>query len=396
MDGEGKVYDDSLRSSIIGKIEHWEERAPQASDVPARIGYFFGMGGGPYVFPPLSFVRRSAYRTFFYFHNVPEGADPAPDDSDACDVFRPMGGMNDDAMVAAIKADDLDLLIVLDAIGLRARDVVLRRRPARRIVYYGNVFGPTATPIVDALLLPESMASCFDGASIAEAIIRFPDWVNLVSTVRGRFFEPLPPQPPGVPVIGAAANGMKLNVEWFLLVGRIMEAVPEATLRLDVPTICWAEFVRIHDDARAAGIDWSRTILNNAEFGDGFRERLEPLSLAIDSFPMSCYFSAIQTLSAGVPILTFPGALPSGRGTTTVLNAAGVPGLVCSDEHELEAKAIALLRHPDVLADLRRMLPVRMRESMFNDFRGVARAWEGVLDQALALPVRDLRRAIGC
>ena len=131
-------------------------------------------------------------------------------------------------------------------------------------------------------------------------------------------------------------------------------------------------------------------IFNAAHYSINFSERMSHLSLALDSFPMSCYYSAMQVLSAGLPLLTFPGAIPSGRGTATIMNAAGLNDLICRDQADMEAKALALIRRPDILTGVRRLLPGRMRDSKLNDLEAVARAWEAALEQVLALPVRNL------
>jgi predicted O-linked N-acetylglucosamine transferase (SPINDLY family) len=387
---ENSIYSKVFEQFHPIVLHPWTESADRTESSVRRIGYFFGMGNDFFSFPALRHRDRARYQTFFYFHNVPPGVPLLPDDAAACDIFRALGGMDDEAMVQTIVADDLDLLIVLDAVGMRARDAVVRRRPARRIAYYGNVFGPLATPAVDALLLPETMADCFAGLRDGETIVRMPDWMNLVGANNGRFLDPFPVDPSHPLTLGTPSNGMKLNQGWFDMAARLMKAVPDLHLRLDLPTISGFEFIRLHDYARRAEIDPQRMTFNSARYSIDFPERMSNLSLALDSFPMSCYFSAMQVLSAGLPLLTVPGAIPSGRGTATILNAANLYALICRDQAEMEAKALALLRQPAILTELRSLLPIRMRESLLNDLPRVARAWESALEQVLALPVRAI------
>jgi len=156
------------------------------------------------------------------------------------------------------------------------------------------------------------------------------------------------------------------------MVARVMAAVPDIPLRLDVPGLTKSEMVRIHAEVKAAGIDPNRVTIDTAVYNSEYRERLAPLALGLDSFPFGCYFSAIQSLSAGLPLLTFPGATPTGRGAAAIMNAAGIGELICADQPEMEARAIALLRDPQELNRLRRVLPERMRASMLNDLPGTA------------------------
>ncbi|MFY7959964.1 MAG: hypothetical protein ACOVVK_07815 [Elsteraceae bacterium] len=387
---ENRIYAHILHSHSPCAPTPWAERPAGRPAALRRIGCFFGMGNGQFNFPALKRRDRTRYETFYYFHNVPPDRAASAEDAAACDVFRALRGMEDEAIAEVIRADDLDLLVVLDAIAIRARDLVVRRRPARRIAYYGNAFGTLATPVVDALILPETMADCFPDGHATEAIVRIPDWVNLVGSSDGRFLEPWPGTPSGPLVIGTPANGMKLNQGWFDMAARLMTAEPDILLRLDLPTISRFELARLNDSTRRAGIDPQRMIFNAAHYSINFSERMSHLSLAIDSFPMSCYYSAMQVLSAGLPLLTFPGAIPSGRGTATIMNAAGLNDLICRDQADMEAKALALIRRPDILTGVRRLLPGRMRDSKLNDLEAVARAWEAALEQVLALPVRNL------
>jgi len=132
-------------------------------------------------------------------------------------------------------------------------------------------------------------------------------------------------------------------------------------------------------------------MMSEAIYNKDFRDRLAPLWLALDSFPFGCYLSAMQALSAGVPLLTFPGRTPGGRGAATILNGAGMKELILPDQSAMESKAIALLREPSELIRLRRVLPDVMRGSLFNDPIETAKVYEAALDQVLSAPVRDLR-----
>lgn len=359
---------------------------------PARVGYFFGMGNAFFQFPVLKFVDRTRFETYFYYHNVREHAPIHQMELDSCDVFRALGGMSDESILDVIRKDDVDLLIVLDCIALKARDRVLLSRPARRIAYYGNVFAPTGNAEVDAIFLPESMAACFEGLDYHEAVLPIPDWLTLVSTQLGRFIEPIEESERDSDdlVIGTAANTRKLTADWFSMVARVMAQVPTARLRIDAPILHTLEILKLHGDARAAGIDPDRLTVKECLYNSKFRERLARIDLALDSFPAGCYFSAIQALSAGVPLLAFPGVTPQGRGAMTVMNGAGVEGLLCATQAEMERRAVELLRNPVELRALRQSLPATMRASRFSDLVASARAWETALDQALALPDRPI------
>jgi protein O-GlcNAc transferase len=348
------------------------------------------MGTSEYVFTPLEFRNRQKYHSILYLHDLVEPAQIAPEHHRAFEEVRPLGALSDDEIVRIMLADDLDLLIVLDCVGHGGKDHVIARRPARRILYYGNVFVPSDLASVDGLIAPATMASCFAKVDGEKAVISIPDWVNLVANLNGRFLEPLPESGDEVPTLGSIATGYKLNSAWFQMAARVLTRVPEARLRLDVPTVHDSGLRRLHGLAHAAGIDSRRISINFATYGEDFASRLSTISLALDSFPVGSYFSAIQALSAGVPLLTFLGKTPLGLGAATVMNAAGLQDLICADPGAMEERAVALLRAPELLRDLRCGLPQAVRASGLGDFPATAGAWEIALDRGLALPVRQI------
>ena len=393
VDMERLVQETSVyTAAVMSAVDRLEPQLPR-TEYPAskaRIGYFFGMGTSEYVFTPLNFRNTSKYHSILYLHDLVEPAQISVEHQSSFEKVRPLGALSDDEIVRIMLADDLDLLIVLDCVGYGAKDHVIARRPARRILYYGNVFAPSDLAAVDGLIAPATMASCFAKVNGEKAVISIPDWVNLVANLNGRFLEPLSESGDAVPTLGSIATGYKLNSAWFQMAARVLTRVPEARLRLDVPTVHDSGLRRLHGLAYVAGIDPSRLSINFATYGQDFAARLSTISLALDSFPVGSYFSAIQALSAGVPLLTFPGKTPLGLGAATVMNAAGLQDLVSTDLAMMEERAVALLRTPELLKGLRSRLPQAIRTSGLGDFAATAGAWEIALDQGLALPVRQI------
>ena len=78
----------------------------------------------------------------------------------------------------------------------------------------------------------------------------------------------------------------------------------------------------------------------------------------------------------GVPVLTLAGPVHAARVGNSILHAAGLDRLVATDAAGFSAAADALLADRDGLADLRRSLRGRLRQSSLCDETGFTRRLE--------------------
>lgn len=358
----------------------WDDRDRQGH--PARIGYLWNFGGGFLDLPVLAHSDPDRYHTIFYLGLLAPADAPAGSSN-----LRGLHGLSDDQALAVIQADDLDVLVILDSLGYFSRDDLVARRPARRLAFWGNLFHPTCLPFVDAILLPERSIPSMAALGPTETLIPLPNGLHLSGGADQRILPPQP-LPAGPPVIGSVASAFKLTQSWFSLVERILAAVPDAVLRLDVTVVTEDQFLRILDLIERAGIDLARIDLRHAVGNNQFPERMAPLWLAIDSAPFSCYYTAVQALSTGLPLLTAPGPLPVSHLAAAILTAIGLEQWIFPDTDALIAQAVALLRDPAHLADLRQQAAAGVRASMLADLPASARAWDQALADVLALPVR--------
>jgi predicted O-linked N-acetylglucosamine transferase (SPINDLY family) len=87
------------------------------------------------------------------------------------------------------------------------------------------------------------------------------------------------------------------------------------------------------------------------------RQRLADLFL--DTLPYNAHATAVDALSAGLPVLTCLGATFAGRVAGSLLAAAGVPELVTQSLADYEALALRLAREPGSLAAIKSKLASR-------------------------------------
>jgi predicted O-linked N-acetylglucosamine transferase (SPINDLY family) len=102
------------------------------------------------------------------------------------------------------------------------------------------------------------------------------------------------------------------------------------------------------------GIDSKRVIF--AQRLESMADHLARFALAdlfLDTRPYNAHTTAVDSLKAGVPVLTLIGQSFASRVAASLLNAIGLPELIASTQEEYEALAIELALNSKKLADIK-------------------------------------------
>ena len=75
--------------------------------------------------------------------------------------------------------------------------------------------------------------------------------------------------------------------------------------------------------------------------------------LFLDTHPYNAHTTTVDSLKAGLPVLTLMGHSLASRAAASILNAVGLPELVTSTQKEYESLAIELALNPKKLADIK-------------------------------------------
>ena len=105
------------------------------------------------------------------------------------------------------------------------------------------------------------------------------------------------------------------------------------------------------------GIDASRIIFAKrvAEMRDHLA-RYKLADLFLDTFPYNAHTTSMDSLKAGVPVLTLISKSFAGRVAASLLNAIGLPSLIRTSQDEYESLAIQLGKNPDQLTVIKKQL----------------------------------------
>ncbi len=366
--------------AIEGAPRRWAHRPAHP---PYRVGFLlFGIGNGIGM-PALERRDRNLFQ-YVGFSNSDFGNLSVSKTALAFDMMVPLLAQSAQDNSDTIAAYDLDLLVVLSNTHEPEVGSIVSLKPCRRIVAYGNCFSDPQIPELDGVILPADFLEPGDGDKFSCSIYPLECTLTTADSRDGWLFDPLTAEPPaGPPVIGSVAWPVKLNRSWFARIAPIVAAVPDCRLRLDVQTLHAGQPHLYRRWALDAGIPADRiTILSGARV-PLFRDRLAHLWLAVDSAPLSAFLTAQQALSAGLPLLTLPGAEIASRQAAGVLRTIGMEQLIAKDVSALQALAIELLSDRARLTALRATLPERVRASPLGDPTAGARMLEAAFVECM-------------
>lgn len=307
------------------------------------------------------------------------------------DLWRSVAPLDDHIIAEVIRADRIDVLVVLAGRFDKNRPLVAMARPApvQVAMHDGGPSGmgegddpAIAAWITDAVLHPlrEGVGEGAGDRSGGDRLVRLPVFYN--------YPPPAHPPPARVPdgegpVLGSFSNPAKLSAATLATWGRILARLPDARLLLKYHA--WYADPEVQGRVRAAiagaGGDPGRLLFfqGEAEIAEAHLQHYGRVDLALDPFPFSGATTSFEALAMGVPVLTLPGRAAIGRTTTAILRPLGLDELVSVSQDDYVERASALVRDRSRLARLRREIPGRLAASALLDGPGFAASLEAAL-----------------
>jgi len=126
--------------------------------------------------------------------------------------------------------------------------------------------------------------------------------------------------------------------------------------------------VNIVTEFKNRGIDSDRIIFaQRVEMMSDHLARYSLADLFLDTNPYGAHTTAIDSLKAGVPVLTLMGQSFASRVAASLLNGIGLPELITTTKEVYETLAIELSRNPQKLGDIKlRLAHNRQTTPLFN------------------------------
>lgn len=346
--------------------------APAPAPARLRIGY---------IAPRLGrHVTGLIFRTLFGAHDAARTdvhvIGLAPDDGSAelaglKAVLGPrwhdLGTVDDTAAADYLRRLGLDVLVDLATYNDNARPEVLAARPAPvQVAWQGGAYSSGA-PWMDYV--------------IADPVVRPGDgWCSEAEVLLppSYFFFGRTEAPPAVPAratlglpddkfVFACLNApSKIEPGIFDCWMRILAQCPDSVLWL-LASGGTPQILNLKREAEWRGIDPRRLLFANRVAPDAHLARQGAADLFLDTWLFNGHTTTAESLWAGTPVLTTPGATFASRVGASLVRGAGLPELVMDSREAYEQEAIALYRDRARLAALReRLATTRLAATSFR------------------------------
>ena len=254
--------------------------------------------------------------------------------------WRDISALSDLEAARMIYADDVDILIDVNGYTKHARTKIFAYRPAPVIVNFCGYPGSMGSPFHHYIIADEHIVPAKNEIYYSEKVPKIP-CAQPIDRNRSIAAKPSRAQA-GLPedaFVFACFNGMqKITEETFNRWMRILNKTPSSVLWL----LSGGENVdqRLREAANNAGVATKRLIFAPKVANAKHLARIALADLFLDTFPYGAHSTAADALTAGVPVLTFPGKAFAARFCHSIVHAAGGLELVCSGPDEYIAKAV--------------------------------------------------------
>jgi len=351
-----------------------------------RVGFMsadFGEHAVAYVLPQvIELLDRGRLDLFGYSTGKDDRSALRARLAAAFEHFTDLSSLSHRASVERIQADEVDILVDLQGwtAGQRGEILALRCAPIQVnwLGYPGTLGHPRLADYLlgDATVTPFEHAACY-----TETLAHLPHCYLPADATRI-----LPPAPmradAGLPEKGfvfcSLNSSYKFNPDTFDAWCRVLLQCPDSILWLSSPSPTAQS--NLEREARSRGVDPARLVFApRTETQAQHLARLQLADLALDTFPYNSHSTGIDTLWAGVPMVTCMGETFASRVGASTLRAANLDELVTGSLEQYEGLILDLYRDRDRLARLRQRLNADKTSLPLFDMPGFARAMEDVL-----------------
>jgi protein O-GlcNAc transferase len=375
-----------VRSLNIPRMPHANLRDPERR---LRIGWvssdFRGHPVARNLEPILVNLDRSRLETFCYAE-VDRPDATTERFKGMADGWRWIVGRSDEEVARLVRADGIDILVVLAARFDHNRPLIAAHRPApvQVSLFDGGTSGLSGMDYIfaDPVVIPRGTREYF-----SERALRLPSLYVYPLPAAEPAVGPPPSLATGQVTFGCFNNPIKVNDETLALWAAVLCAMPQARLHLKYRNRFWP--LRGHIERVFAA---ESVAANRLELGSNFVEHAAHMALynaidvALDPFPFTGSTTTFEALWMGVPVVTLAGENMSSRWSASILHALKLDDLVARSPSEYVAKAVALASDSQRLTELRQTLrdcvaasplcngPRRARQ-MERFFRAVWQRW---------------------
>nr|WP_249115922.1 tetratricopeptide repeat protein [Azoarcus sp. L1K30] len=380
--GEAQRYGESLARAVQARFGTWIcENRPARLKVGLVSGDFRQHPVAYFTLALLRALDRNRIEICAYATDLKTDAMTTQLKA-ACDHWVMLVDMDDDAAAARIHADGIHVLIDMSGHTADNRLPVFARRPAPVQVSWPGYFATTGVVemdwfLADSLCLPEQNAAHF-----TERIWYLPETrLCFAKPENAPEPGPLPMLESGAPTFGCFQNLSKLGDRTLKLWARVLDAIPQASLRLQSRQLSELQSVeRLKQCMEQCGIDPERVRFHGPTDREAYLAAYRDVDLVLDTFPYTGGTTTCEALWMGVPTLTLAGDSLISRQGASLMQAAGLEDWIAADEDAFVAKAVDFVSDPERLAGLRTGMRARLVTTPLFDADRFARHFEDAME----------------
>jgi predicted O-linked N-acetylglucosamine transferase (SPINDLY family) len=288
----------------------------------------------------------------------------------AAEHFIDLHGQGMAQMAAAIRARQIDILVDVKGATYGSVMQVMAHRPAPLQVNWLGFPGTSGADFIDYLIGDPVVTPLEQAAHFSEQIAQMPlcyqpnDSRRALATAQPRAQWGLSDQ---ALVLCGFHQSYKISRAVFASWCRLLHALPHAVLWL----LRWNANVQTTLTAAAAahGIDASRLVFAPLLPADRHLARLSAADVFLDAWPCNAHTTASEALWVGVPPVTLIGETFAQRVAASLLQASGLPELVCRDVAQYEQTVQQLAADPARREQLRSRLIAQRAHALFDGVR---------------------------
>lgn len=363
----------------FGKAPTTKNIRPTAPNGKIRVGYLSGefreQATSLLLVGVLEQHDKNNFEIVAFDNGFDDGGPTRRRINDAVSHIVDISAMGDVEATAAVRAENIDILVNLNGYFGAQRNGVFARRAAPVQVNYLGFPGTLGAGFMDYIIADPHVLPAEHRRFYSEKVVWLPHCYQANDDRREIAAQGLTRDDCRLPLDGVVFccfnNAYKITPEVFDIWMRILDAVDGSVLwLLDDSETAVANLRR---EAAARGVDPARLV---------FAKRLPPAEhlarhrcadLFLDTLPYNAHTTASDALWAGLPLLTCEGTTFAGRVAASLLRALDLPELITRDSSDLERRAIELARYPRQLEAIREKLVLSRSTKPLFDTRRMAR-----------------------
>jgi predicted O-linked N-acetylglucosamine transferase (SPINDLY family) len=320
--------------------------------------------------PVLELHDRSKFEIFCY-DNTPNPDEITQQARRFIPRWRDIRNLSDDAAANLIRADGIDILVDLELHLPPNRIRLLARKAAPIQGAFIQYPGTSGLRTMDFVCADRHMITSGCERFFTEKLIPLETlWIFRERGPARPEDEPayrLVPPPVlrnGFVTFGSINNAPKLNAPLLRVWRRILDAVPNSHLLIQVKGSTGGRVELLEE----CGLTGPRIKVVDAMPPTIYVQLYQHIDIALDPFPYGGGGgTGYDTLWAGLPLVTLAGTRPTARYGTSLLTNLGLTEFIAQTPEQYEQIAIGLARDPDRLTDLRASMRQRMQNSVAMD-----------------------------